>query len=62
MQAKTIIGFINETLKGQRLVFGEVTAHRAKQIIRAIIGDLPAFSPVTQEVIDYCEKHYNISP
>lgn len=59
-QAKTIIGFINTTLKGQRIVFGEITEERTRKIINAIIGDLPAFSETTNEVVEYCKKHYNL--
>lgn len=62
MNAKTIIGFINETLKGQRIVFGkQVTEERAEKIIFAIIGELEYKSEVTQEVLKYCRENYGYS-
>lgn len=55
-----IIGLINSTLTGYRIVFGTApTEHRAKEIIKSIIGDMPALSKDTNEVIDYCKEHYN---
>lgn len=58
-KSKTIVGFINTTLKGQRIVFGEITEHRAHKIIAAIIGDIAAFSNEAKEVEQYCKIHYN---
>lgn len=60
MNTKQIIGLINSTLKGYRIVFGTAaTEHRAKEIIKSLIGDMPALSKETNEVIEYCKEHYN---
>ena len=60
MNTQQIIGLINTTLKGHRIVFGKpVSEHRAKEIIKSIIGDMPALSKETNEVIEYCKEHYN---
>jgi len=58
-EAKTIIGFINDTLHGYNLVMGkEVTQERSHKIIAAIIGDMPVGAKC-REVCAYCTKHYN---
>lgn len=59
--AKTIIGFINNTLHsyGLTIANGQVTEYRAAQIIKAILADMPLSHDTTKEVTDYCAKYYN---
>jgi len=61
---KQVIGYINETLKGYKLVFGEsrLCEARANKIITSIIGDMPAHgNKNTDEVLEYVSKHYNFA-
>lgn len=57
--SKTIIGFINTTIKGYKHVFGEITEERAHKIITSIIGDMRYGDPVTNEVIEKMKEFYN---
>ena len=57
LKAKTVIGFINTTLKGNSLVFGSTSEEKAKRIINAIL--LFEDIKIHKEVKEYCKKHYN---
>ena len=61
LQSKTIIGFINTTITGCRIVFGEVTEKKAHEVIDAIIGDIPYINnrSVIKEVVEYCKVNYS---
>lgn len=60
MNAKQIIGFINTTIKGQRIVFNKpIDSEQAKKIIDTIIqNNIPSYE-CYKEVVDYCMLHYD---
>lgn len=57
--AKTIIGFINSTLKGYKLVLGDLNEKRAHKIISSIIGDMQIHDQTTKDVLKYLKETYN---
>jgi len=60
MNTKKVIGLIKATLKWYEVAFGKPASdHRTKEIIKSLIGDMPAFGKETDEVIQYCKEHYN---
>ena len=57
--SKTIIGFINTTLKGYNMTIGNLDEERTHKIISAIIGDLKVNDKTTKEVILKMNEFYN---
>lgn len=56
-KARQVVGFINTTLKGNRIVFGGTTEDKAHAIIKAILIGVDL--KVSIEVKAYCSEHYN---